>query len=266
MPYLKTRQGEVFFKYHPPADNEDATPRKLPVTLLNGHTRTHKDFTLMAKFLNRKNYGVLTLDNRCSGTSQGFKDFTLNDMAKDVTHLWEHLEIERSHLLGISMGGMISQIIANKNPKIVEKLILVSTAPSTDWLQADEGWGHDLQQIQDKMHKYFSENFVEKNHPLIDLMCKQILTQINQDNFVENAAQQRQAMKSFDEVAASIQTKTMIIHGELDQIIPIEAAKELQRKIPNADINIVRGVGHLLLAEWGKQLYNSIEDFFSNAK
>ena len=62
--------------------------------------------------------------SRCSG------NYTTKTMARDVLALMDHLEIERAHLLGTSMGGMIAQEVAFSAPDRVISLILASTTSS----------------------------------------------------------------------------------------------------------------------------------------
>lgn len=81
-------------------------------------------------------------------------------------------------------------------------------------------------------------------------MAKQMaksLTQPQGKN--EGAKWQRQSTRNFDCVKhlPTIQTPSTIIHGERDEIIAAAAAQELQMLIPNAELHILKGVGHLLL-------------------
>ena len=90
------------------------------VTLINGHTRSSNDFRMMGRIFSQAGMRVLVLDNRGAGKSQVSRPFTITDMCGDVVALWDYLEIEKSSLLGISMGGFISQGIfiytPGKNP------------------------------------------------------------------------------------------------------------------------------------------------------
>jgi pimeloyl-ACP methyl ester carboxylesterase len=78
-----------------------------------------------------KHFRLILLDNRDSGRSSHCSEtYTTETMACDVLGLMDHLGIERTHLLGTSMGGMIAQQVALMAPKRVISLILAST---TSW-------------------------------------------------------------------------------------------------------------------------------------
>lgn len=78
-----------------------------------------------------KQFRLIVLDNRDSGKSSRCSEtYTTETMARDTLGLMDYLGIERSHLLGTSMGGMIAQHVALMAPERVISLILAST---TSW-------------------------------------------------------------------------------------------------------------------------------------
>jgi pimeloyl-ACP methyl ester carboxylesterase len=104
----------------------------------------------LISFLVDHGYRVITFDNRDSGLSSRFKDkpsfglgylryffrlpikteYSLNDMAKDGINLLNYLQIKQSHILGTSMGGMISQILCSKYPDRVKSFTLIASTAS----------------------------------------------------------------------------------------------------------------------------------------
>lgn len=78
-----------------------------------------------------KHFRLILLDNRDSGRSSSCSEtYTTETMAGDILGLMDHLGIERTHLLGTSMGGMIAQQVALMAPERVISLVLAST---TSW-------------------------------------------------------------------------------------------------------------------------------------
>ena len=81
-----------------------------------------------------KHLRLIVFDNRDAGRSSRCPDnYTTQSMARDILYLMDHLGIERTHLLGTSMGGMIAQNVALMAPERLKSLILVST---TSWGEA----------------------------------------------------------------------------------------------------------------------------------
>ena len=81
-----------------------------------------------------KHVRLIVFDNRDSGkSSRCADDYTTESMARDILGLMDHLGIERTHLLGTSMGGMIAQHVALMAPERLNSLILAGT---TSWGEA----------------------------------------------------------------------------------------------------------------------------------
>lgn len=77
-------------------------------------------------------FQVIAFDNRDVGrSSKATGPYTIADMADDVAGLLDGLEVDRAHVLGISMGGMIAQEFALRHPKRLDKLILTGTGAGT---------------------------------------------------------------------------------------------------------------------------------------
>ena len=73
---------------------------------------------------------VITFDNRGVGASSGSTPNTIEAMAKDAVAFIRALGLEQVDLLGFSMGGMIAQVIAADEPRLVRKVILAGTGPA----------------------------------------------------------------------------------------------------------------------------------------
>jgi len=262
MPFLDRPGAKIYFELTGPAGASDDVPM---ITLINGHMRTSSDFKMMTRHLVENGFRVLTLDNRGAGRSVVESDFDLDDMAADVIATWDHLGIGQSHLLGISMGGMIAQWIAGHHGSRLRSLVLVSTCPNRDWIQ-DHGsyvWSDDEQQVEQKISGYFSSGFLSANRLLVVAMAKQMAKAAREGAFLEDSRRQMAAMKGFDAtpILAGINAKTLVIHGSEDAIVPPAAAQLLADGIRGAIVRIFPGAGHLLLAERPKELYEVIAKF-----
>ncbi len=93
MPYLERDNAKIYYEVW-----GDSGPW---VTLVNGHTRTMRDFRAMGYYLNERGWRALAIDNRGSGRTESPLDFTIDMMADDIEALWNELDIDESHLLGI---------------------------------------------------------------------------------------------------------------------------------------------------------------------
>ncbi|MFW7381823.1 MAG: alpha/beta fold hydrolase [Oligoflexus sp.] len=260
MPHLKLSQADIYFEAH---GNTGSW-----VTLVNGHMRSHKDFRAFTKQLVQAGFQVLIFDHRGVGESRYQGSFSLNDLANDVLELWDHLEIAESYLLGISMGGVVSQIVASQVPEQVRRLVLVSTTAHEKWIQAisESPWSQNVAELEAKLKQYFAKGFVSRNQLLIQAMAKQMAKDLQESTYQNGAVDQRSAMRQLDirNLSRQIQAPTLILHGLEDQVILADAGQELAELIPDSHLELIPDVGHLLLAEYAKNLYRSSIDFFSN--
>ncbi len=235
------------------------------LTLINGHTRSSRDFRLLAGNLARQGLRCLLFDNRGSGETVCNTPFTLKDIAEDAVFLWNELGIQASIVMGLSMGGIVSQILQHLEPHKVRALILVSTGSSEQSLsqEAFEPWGQTEQSVERKLQSYFTESFMSRNKILVQAMAKQILIGITSDDFVRRAESQREAMRGADTKAYlnKIDCPTLIIHGTDDRIIPFAAGEQLHSLIPGSELRALNGIGHLVLAEYSKNLAQDVLTF-----
>jgi 3-oxoadipate enol-lactonase len=262
MPFLDRAGAKIHFELAAPAGESEDAP---VITLINGHMRTSSDFKMMTRYLVEKGFRVIVLDNRGAGRSVVQSEFDLNDMAEDVVAIWDHLGISQSHLLGISMGGMVAQWIAGNHGSRLTSLVLVSTCPNRDWIK-DHGsyaWSDDEKAVEEKLLGYFSEAFRSANKILIAAMAKQMAKAAREGAFLEDSKRQMAAMQGFDAtpILKRIRVKALVIHGSEDAIVPPAAARILADAISGSSVMIFPGAGHLLLAERPKELYEVIAKF-----
>ncbi len=99
-----------------------------PLILINGFGGTKNALFAVARAF-AKHHRVVTFDNRGSGGSdKPTSPYGINTMAGDTIRLMDFLGIEKAHLIGLSMGGMIAQEMAIDHSHRVDKLVLCSTS------------------------------------------------------------------------------------------------------------------------------------------
>ena len=258
MAYLETSGAQIHF------EGDDAGDRPW-VTLINGYTKTMRDFRLFRKKLVSEGYKVLLLDNRESGLSTSAEAFDVYDFAEDITALWSELKIQSSYVLGISMGGLIAQRVAMDHPEKVKGCFFISTFADRKWMkQSDMVWSEDVQSNKEFLQTYVSPKFLEGNSLLIDLMAKQMTKEIQSGDFLERARRQREAFSNYyvsDSELQAISCPCLVVHGQEDQIVDIQAAEHLCHHLPQSHLEIFPESGHLLLAENSSELYNLVSRY-----
>lgn len=260
MPYLDKPPVRVFYEVEGPADGPC-------VTLLNGFSRSSTDFRAMSRFLAEKGWRVLRIDNRGAGKTESPDGFKATDLTDDVVGVWDALGIDDSHVLGISYGGVLTLLTAHRYSKRVRSIVLVSTTPSSFFLQFDNYLPSQTpEEVETYLRRYFSKRFTEQNPVLFRSLLKETAKAFLDPTLRARAAQQRAALNRFDftPLLLSISQPALIIHGEEDLVVSPEAAEIAHRSLKNSRLEMIPDVGHLLLAEVPKLFYERVAAFLES--
>ncbi len=207
-----------------------------------------------------RHFKVIVFDNRGTGRSEAPDgDFSLEDLAGDAARLLEALEITRAHILGISMGGMIAQEFALHYADKVEKLVLCAShcggpevvSPSSQVLKilAEPREGRPvIDIINDSIPILFSEDFVRRNRPYIDMIIKNIIEMPVPSDIFER---QLKAILLFNACGrlAGISMPTLIMHGQKDVLVPPRNGEILAAKIAGARLKLFENSAHALFSQ-----------------
>ena len=193
------------------------------------------------------------------------ENYTIRQMAEDQVKAIKALGIEKTSVLGVSQGGMISQYIAIDYPEVVEKLILGVTTPYANdvvkaavgsWIEMAEKKDH-VSLMVDTAEKMYSKAYLEKYRKFFPLMA--LFTKPKDyERFLRNA----NAIMSFDARAElnKITCPTLILSGDDDNTVGNEAPYELQKGITKSELFIYKGLGHSAFEE-GKDFYERVYNF-----
>ncbi|MFX1388262.1 MAG: alpha/beta fold hydrolase [Promethearchaeota archaeon] len=246
----------------------------------------------LCKRLVERGFYVIRFDNRDVGLSTKFEEagepdlmklyisaqkgekieatYTLEDMADDAVGLLTALNIDKAHICGASMGGMIAQVIAYRHPSRILSLIsIMSTTgdpdlprPTPEAMQVlikplpigreaiiEEGvnrmrvvHGTGIPFDEERAHRFAIASYDRSNYrPGYSRQLAAILATGNR----------KQALKS-------IVIPTIVIHGEVDPLVPVEGGKDTAEAIPGADLLIIEGMGHSLPPQVWPQVLDAI--------
>lgn len=121
MPTLTTASGTIRYE-------TDGDPSRSAVVLSNS-LGTNLDLWEPQAAALAERFHVVRYDSRGHGRSSSpAGPYTMSDLAGDVVALLDHLEIERAHVVGISIGGLTGQYLAVEHPDRVDRLVVANTA------------------------------------------------------------------------------------------------------------------------------------------
>jgi len=213
-----------------------------------------------------KQYGdILLFDNRGHGLSDIVDGTaTLDDFAGDAEALLNHLSIKKCIPIGLSVGGMIAQILADRTPSKFPKLILCDTRHKIGNAQI---WNDRIAAVNEKglasvsdgvMQRWFSQSFHE-THPEKVVGYKNMLERMPPIGYMQTVVAIRDG--DLTEVAKRIKIPTLCIVGSEDKSTTPEEVKNLSDLIAGSRFEIIQGSGHIPCVDNPELLSKLIIDF-----
>jgi 3-oxoadipate enol-lactonase len=196
-----------------------------------------------------QNYRVIRYDTRGHGNSEVTPaPYSIELLARDLVGLMDALNIEKAHLVGLSMGGMICQFVGANFPQRVLSLSLCDTAsempPRSLW--EDRFATARAQGIaglaQGTIKRWFVADFVEKSPAKIEPVLKMILATplegyLGCASAVRDMAQTTMLLK--------VKAPTMVLVGRNDPACTVDQATVLHRMISGSEFVVIENAAHL---------------------
>jgi len=219
-----------------------------PLVMIMGFTASRLGWMPQVRFF-RKHYRVITFDNRGVGRSDKPPGpYSTRMMAEDTVKLMDLLGIEKAHIMGLSMGGMIAQELAIGYPQRVMHLILAATYARQD------GTSGDSPELAEFLHmspgkKASTMVGLAFNRPFYRFVFGQLAraqTRFKGPSGGAGIAGQTEACMKHDtlERLSSITAPTLVIVGTGDRLIKPVSSEVIADKIPNAELVKVEGGSH----------------------
>ena len=218
-------------------------------------------------------FTVVLFDNRGTGASdKPTIGYEISNMARDVCGLMDHLEIRRANILGYSMGGAVAQEFVRQFPDRVSGLVLCATmsggpravyaAPSVVRVMRELD-GLKPEEIARRIWKItYAPGYLEKHRDLAEV---QMQREIAAPTPLHAADLQFQAFAEFDcsKTLASIKAPTLVLTGDLDQLVSPRNSRFISSLIPQARLIVIPNCGHRLIWEATDECVGFITEFLT---
>ncbi|HEX5379373.1 MAG TPA: alpha/beta fold hydrolase [Phenylobacterium sp.] len=246
--------------------------------------------------LTGRGYRVIVHDNRDVGLSEKFDaagvpdmqkvygalmsgqtpdvPYTLDDMAADSAGLLDALGVERAHIVGASMGGMIAQMVAANHPEKSLSLVSVMSTTGNPALPPakPEAMAVLMTPSPDPatdMAAYVANGVKGQKvigspgYPTEEAVtAERVKNNALRSYYPVGRSRQMSAIVASGDrrgALAAITVPTVVIHGADDPLVPVEGGKDTAATIPGAELHIVPGMGHDLPAQIIPQICDLIE-------
>ncbi|MFN8034526.1 MAG: alpha/beta fold hydrolase [Acidimicrobiia bacterium] len=242
-----------------------------PLLMIQGLGADSRGWALQRMAMGRR-FRCYAPDNR--GTGQSAKPpgpYDLNQMALDAVAVLDAEGVERAHVMGASMGGVIAQIIGVLHADRVSSLVLACTACHhhewrrellREWADAvtDKGMGA---LGSDAMHWLVGPRLRKRFGVWLNLLAR-IVLQTPPEPFV---AQVEAILNAPDEIRfelVHVAVPTLVITGSQDALTPVGDAEEIAEMIPGARLEILTGAAHGLMVEAPNTFNDVVLDFLGS--
>lgn len=215
-------------------------------------------------------FRVIVFDNRGVGKSdKPDSEYTVPLLASDAFELLRALKIERTHILGVSLGGFIAQQLALDHPAVVNRLVLCSTSfggpnmvlPAGEVLQF-MAFGAGKETFRYGLELAFTPEYLAKNSSEIAEFIAPM-----QRTPQPRYAYLRQVMApvgfNSEERLHEITVPVLVLAGEQDRVVPVENSRRLAAKLPNARLITFPDAGHLFFIERAEEANRAIINFLT---
>lgn len=246
-----------------------------PLLLLTGLGSSRLGWWKQVEPFSRQ-FRVINMDNRDAGDSApGTGAYTIADMAEDTAGVIQNLKLQPTHVVGISMGGMVAQELAIRHPELVDRLVLVSTTAGG---ASNVSPRPEIAALLMRSPGDDPEARVRRTYTLISGPGYMAAHPEDLDRIWENALAKPMSLESYqrqlgacmvhyrqgtadrlDQIAAPV----LVIHGDGDPLIPYENGKYLAGNIKTARLVTLPGAGHLTPVEAAERFNREVLDFLA---
>jgi pimeloyl-ACP methyl ester carboxylesterase len=245
------------------------TGEGIPLLFIHGYPLSRRIWDPQVEALS-KIATIITVDLRGHGDSAPFEgSYSMNLLADDCQRLLAYLDIKSPVIVcGLSMGGYITFAFYRKYPGLFKGMILTSTRAGSDSPEGKANRDLGTKNALEYGAPFIADGMVTKAVSPVTLATKPALVknirEIMAGTSVQGITGALQGMKDRPDstsLLAEIKCPVLIIHGAEDQLIPIGEAESMKQKIPNSQLVIIPGAGHLVNMEQPEKYNKAVADF-----
>lgn len=234
----------------------------------------------------RGGHRVVRFDNRDIGLSDGFDHagrlrplfpellkasfglrvdapYRLEHMAEDVVGLFDALDIDEADVVGLSMGGMIGQVLTARHPSRVKSFTALMTSTNHPTLPKSKpkamlallGVGADMRDEEGivrhgvRTRRILGGDAWPADAELLEAHVRRTYARSYRPRGVARQLRAVMASGSLRKYSRAIRRPTLVLHGEADPLVPVAAGRDIAKHVPGARMRTFPGMGHTLPKE-----------------
>ena len=238
-----------------------------PIVFIHGVGLSHEIWNPQVEFFKKQT--TITYDLFCHGKSTcAFDQISFEDFSSQINGLLQFLRIQKTILVGFSLGGLIAANYTSAQKATVEKLILFGTIHGRTGdeqaaaVKRYEDVSKNFFDTQSQLKRWFNQEYLDKN-PEIAEMVSRILNENDHEEFLKSyklLSYFKDSMIAFDEISSP----TLIITGENEVGSTPKMSKDMGTVIKGSKIEIIKEGKHLCGIECAEDVNKAFADFIND--
>jgi 3-oxoadipate enol-lactonase len=214
-----------------------------------------------------KRFRVLRYDIRGHGETEApAGPYTLEELAADGRGLLDALGIGRTHWIGLSLGGMVGQMIALDRPELIASLCLCDTTSRVPaegralWAERIKtATTHGMEPlVEPTIGRWFTAGFVASERGVVDKV-RAMIRRTSPAGYA--GCGQAISMLDLTDRISAIRQPTLVVVGEEDQGTPVAASRVISERIKGSELVIIKSASHLSNLERPREFTTAILEF-----
>lgn len=240
-----------------------------PLLILHGLFGSGRNWQSLSKQF-AEHFCVFTVDLRNHGNSFHHQIMDYQSMAQDICHLLEHLGLSRTRIIGHSMGGKVSMLVALQHPHLISKLVVADIAP-VNYRHSHSNLIEPILAVD--LAQISSRGQVDKalagdiSDPMLRGFLMQNLARSNDGWYwkVNWRAIQQQMDKliefPFEGDGSRLDTPALFVRGDRSDYVDEQGIAAIEGFFGNARVETLENAGHWLHAEQPQKFFDLVSDF-----
>ena len=232
------------------------------IVFLHGSGLSHIVWSLAEQFFSSKNFNVLSIDLPGHGNSDGPCLDSIEKIADWLEKVFDKLQLKNLILVGHSQGCLEILEYSNRYKERIKKLVFVGGSNKMpvhpDLIELAQNGHSDAVKLMMKWGYEGSKKFIGGN-PVEKII--QSPRDISEILAVDLKACNNYSNGS--EAAKAINLPSMLIYGELDKMVNLEAGKKFSNLIKNSTTHVIKGCGHMIMIEKAFEMREKILEFLN---
>ncbi len=233
-----------------------------PLVLIHGYPLDHSIWNETAKLL-QDDFQVLLPDVRGFGESTTVDSpYSMTDIADDLAGLLDALKIDKAFFAGHSMGGYVALAFAKKYTNRVSGLALVSTQLLADPEDRKQGRYKTAADVSEKGVGIVAEAMTDKLSS--NQKVRDVIRPLIEKQRTSGVVGTLKAMAEREDATAlfsAMNYPVILVHGDADELISVERAREAKAILSSAHLVELAGVGHMPMMEVPKKTADALKLF-----